>query len=98
MVCSEALALPYDNGDFANLLEFKRLITEIHAPHALARALQQESFPLGSEYPAHQHADAQVSALDSSGCRLLQVHQRHVLYLSRHVWCFLVISSPNALE
>jgi hypothetical protein len=38
MVCTEAYALPYDNGDFANLHMSRRLITEIHAPHALAAA------------------------------------------------------------
>ena len=74
MVCAEALALPYDNGDFADLHAARRLISEIHAPHALASALHQTPWPLGSDYQAHASAWGNTSQLDAGGCRLSQVH------------------------
>jgi hypothetical protein len=76
MVCAEALALPYDNGDFADLHAARRLITEIHAPHALASALHQTPWPLGSDYPAHESAWGNASELAAGGCTLSQVIPR----------------------
>ena len=76
VVCTEAYALPYDNGDFENLHVSRRLITEIHAPHALARALHQMPWPLGPEWKPHEGALGVVSELDASGCRLAEVYMR----------------------
>lgn len=81
MVCTEAYALPYDNGDFASLHISRRLITEIHAPHALASALHQTPWPLGPEWAPHQSASGAVSKLHESGCKVLQV--------SVHVSCLM---------
>ena len=73
MACTEAHALPYDNGDFDNLYLPRRLITEIHAPHALARALHQVPWPFGSHWHSHQKAREDVTELDASGCKIVEV-------------------------